>query len=116
VLDLDGFKALNDRVGHQGGDRVLRASSAACQQQLREGDLLARLGGDEFAALLPGCRGDDALVLAEPLRAATQEITASLRIAYWDGVESYAALMLRADDALYGAKAAGRDRIQTASA
>lgn len=114
LLDLDGFKALNDDVGHQGGDRVLRASSAAWQHQLREGDLLARIGGDEFAVLLPGCGGTDALVLAERLRGATQEITASLGIAYWDGEESYSRLMVRADEALYAAKAAGRDRIQTA--
>ncbi|MCW2990984.1 MAG: sensor diguanylate cyclase [Solirubrobacterales bacterium] len=114
VLDLDGFKALNDRVGHQGGDRVLRACSAAWQHQLRQGDLLARLGGDEFAALLPGCRRGDALVLAERLRAATQEVTASVGVAYWDGEEPYQQLMRRADDALYAAKKAGRDRVSTA--
>jgi diguanylate cyclase (GGDEF)-like protein/PAS domain S-box-containing protein len=114
VLDLDGFKELNDRVGHQGGDRVLRASSAGWQHALRRGDLLARLGGDEFAALLPGCQRDDALILAERLRAGTQGITASVGVAYWDGEESYSHLMLRADDALYAAKAAGRDRVSSA--
>ncbi|MFL5846656.1 MAG: diguanylate cyclase [Solirubrobacteraceae bacterium] len=114
VLDLDGFKTLNDRVGHQGGDRVLRSSSAAWQDTLRQGDLLARLGGDEFAALLPGCRADDALALAERLRRATQVVTASVGIAYWDGDEPYAQLMLRADDALYAAKKAGRDRVVSA--
>lgn len=114
VLDLDGFKALNDRVGHQGGDRVLRASSAVWQQTLRQGDLLARLGGDEFATLLPGCHRDDALALAERLRAATEEVTVSVGVAYWDGEESYSHLMLRADDALYAAKAAGRDRVYSA--
>lgn len=109
VLDLDGFKALNDRVGHQGGDRVLRASSAAWQAALRQGDLLARLGGDEFAALLPSCRRNDALLLAERLRAATEEVTVSVGVTYWNGAETYSQLMLRADDALYAAKAAGRD-------
>jgi diguanylate cyclase (GGDEF)-like protein/PAS domain S-box-containing protein len=113
VLDLDGFKALNDRLGHQAGDRVLRTSAAAWQHQLREGDLLARLGGDEFGALLPGCAPDDAVLLAERLRAATDQVTASVGIAYWDREESLDDLMVRADGALYAAKAAGRDRISS---
>lgn len=111
VLDLDGFKALNDRVGHQGGDRVLRSSAASWQAQLRQGDLLARLGGDEFAALLPGCPPDHALALADRLRTATQEVTTSVGVAYWDREEELSELMLRADSALYAAKAAGRDRV-----
>jgi diguanylate cyclase (GGDEF)-like protein len=111
ILDLDGFKELNDRVGHQGGDRVLRTSAAKWQAQLRQGDLLARLGGDEFGALLPGCHPDDALMLAERLRRATTDITTSVGIAYWDGSEELSGLMRRADAALYAAKAAGRDRV-----
>jgi diguanylate cyclase (GGDEF)-like protein len=111
VLDLDGFKVLNDRLGHQGGDRILRACAAAWGGQLRQGDLLARLGGDEFAVLLPGCSPEDAVRLAERLRAATQEATASIGVACWESGEPTAELMLRADGALYEAKAAGRDRV-----
>ena len=111
LLDLDGFKALNDARGHLHGDRVLRASAAAWQAQLRQGDLLARLGGDEFAVLLPGCRPDNAVILAERLRGATEEVTTSVGIAYWDGSEALPTLMQRVDGALYAAKAAGRDQV-----
>ena len=113
VLDLDGFKALNDERGHQHGDRILRTVAARWQAQLREGDTLARLGGDEFAALLPGCRPDDALQLAERLRGATEGITVSIGVAYWDTKEPPSSLRGRADAALYAAKAAGRDRVST---
>ncbi|MCW2967841.1 MAG: sensor diguanylate cyclase, partial [Solirubrobacteraceae bacterium] len=111
LIDLDGFKSLNDRLGHQAGDRVLHACSAAWQAQLRHGDLLARLGGDEFGVLLPGCSPADALGLAERLRAATQEATASIGVACWEPGEAVDDLMGRADAALYEAKAAGRDRV-----
>jgi diguanylate cyclase (GGDEF)-like protein len=111
VLDIDGFKVINDRLGHEAGDRVLRSSAAAWQAQLRGGDLLARLGGDEFAILLPRCPADDAMRLADRLRAATQEATASIGVASWDGQEPVVDLMRRADAALYAAKAAGRDQV-----
>jgi diguanylate cyclase (GGDEF)-like protein/PAS domain S-box-containing protein len=111
VLDLDGFKALNDERGHQHGDRILRTVAAGWLSQLREGDTLARLGGDEFAALLPGCRPDDAIQLAERLRGSTEDVTVSIGIAYWDTKEPPSSLRGRADAALYEAKAAGRDRV-----
>ena len=113
LLDLDGFKALNDHLGHLGGDRVLRESAAAWEAQLRKGDLLARLGGDEFAALLPGCSIDHALQLAERLRTVTKGVTASVGVASWLPEETPRDLTMRADSALYHAKSAGRDRVKS---
>ena len=70
MLDLNGFKAVNDRDGHEAGDRLLKASAAAWSAELRETDLLARLGGDEFAVLLADCGEADAPALAVRLRRA----------------------------------------------
>jgi diguanylate cyclase (GGDEF)-like protein len=62
MIDLDGFKRLNDRLGHDAGDAVLRAVGEVARHNLRQGDLAARLGGDEFAFLLPSTGGDTAFV------------------------------------------------------
>ena len=98
LLDLDHFKAYNDRHGHQAGDR------------LRKTDLLARYGGEEFAVLLPDCELDSAMEIAERLRTAPSECTCSIGVAAWDGREAATELVDRADRALYAAKEAGRDR------
>ena len=112
ILDLDRFKAYNDTHGHQAGDRLLREAAATWQAQLRPTDLLARLGGEEFAILLPDCDVDAAAQIVGRLCSAVGEgQTASAGIVAFDGRESSTRLLARADDALYRAKAAGRDRV-----
>ena len=73
-LDLDGFKAINDRHGHAQGDRQLRETADGLRQALRHGDTIARIGGDEFVALLPDCSGpDDARAVAGVLQSALDQ-------------------------------------------
>jgi diguanylate cyclase (GGDEF)-like protein len=115
MLDLDHFKAFNDRRGHQAGDRLLKQAASDWAARLRIVDVLARYGGEEFALALPGCRLEDALPLLETLRAATPAgQTCSAGVACWDGEESIDELLGRADAALYAAKRAGRNRTVTA--
>jgi diguanylate cyclase (GGDEF)-like protein/PAS domain S-box-containing protein len=112
MLDLDRFKAYNDRHGHQAGDRVLREAASAWRAVLRDTDLLARYGGEEFAVALPGCDLERAGHLVNRLREVTPAgPSCSAGLAAWDGVESADELLGRADDALYEAKQTGRDRV-----
>jgi diguanylate cyclase (GGDEF)-like protein len=111
MIDLDNFKAYNDRFGHQAGDLVLKEAASAWRNQVRSTDLLARYGGEEFGLLLPACALEDAVRIVERLRAATPLVTCSVGLASWDFQESPPELLQRADQALYAAKAAGRDRI-----
>src|SRR5204862_159914 len=71
MLDLDHFKDFNDKLGHQSGDRLLKASAAAWRAQLRATDAITRYGGEEFALVLPNCSLEDATDLLERVRAAT---------------------------------------------
>lgn len=115
LLDLDRFKAYNDRHGHQAGDRLLADTSAGWQAQLRGSDLLCRFGGDEFALLLPDCGADCAHTIVARLQASTDpEIGCSAGLAVWDGAEDADALLARADAALYAQKAAGRGGVTVA--
>lgn len=125
ILDVDHFKSVNDRWGHAGGDAVLRALAALLRGQLRSGDLLARAGGEEFWILLPRAGSAEAADVAERLRAAVADHTialaedstrvtisighAGLRAEDRDG--NLESVLLRADRALYAAKAAGRNRV-----
>jgi diguanylate cyclase (GGDEF)-like protein len=112
LLDLDHFKHVNDAHGHQHGDRVLQAVVAAWAGELRPRDLLARLGGEEFAILLPGSDAATGHGVAERLRAAMPAgtTTCSAGVAAWDGTADAATLLATADEMLYLAKQAGRDR------
>lgn len=115
-LDLDGFKEVNDRCGHDAGDRLLHEVAQRLQQGLRQGDLVARVGGDEFVALLPGCRDIEAAqVVADGIRARLSppytlpdglfRLDASIGIACFpaDGSDPDA-LLAHADRAMYAAK------------
>jgi diguanylate cyclase (GGDEF)-like protein len=110
IIDLDRFKDYNDLNGHRAGDRLLRAAAGAWTAAIRQGDELARWGGEEFTLLLPDCGGACALDVVERLRRSTPGgETCSAGIAAWDGRESAIELFERMDEALYAAKAAGRD-------
>ena len=115
MIDLDNFKAYNDRHGHQAGDLVLKEAASAWRGEVRSTDLLARYGGEEFVLMLPACALDDAVAIVERLRAATPLVTCSVGLACWDFQEAGDELIERADQALYAAKAEGRNRYVTAS-
>src|SRR5471030_80226 len=129
-LDIDHFKRVNDTVGHQGGDEVLREVAQRIKAELRLSDALARFGGEEFVVLLIDADLDSAAFVAERIRASvagaligvSQEtqvsITVSIGVACLagDGHEGDAepiarALIANADEALYQAKATGRNRV-----
>ena len=128
MLDIDRFKAINDGCGHAAGDAVLRRFAAVAAQQLRPGDVLGRVGGEEFAVLLPDATEEEALGIAERLRArvraevkhpdgnATVTVSAGVT-SLLDSIEAEPALtggLSAADSALYAAKQAGRDRVLAA--
>ncbi len=115
MVDLDYFKAYNDRLGHQAGDRLLREAAEVWQDALRETDMLARYGGEEFAVALPNCDQEAAAGLIERLREETPwGESCSAGLATWDRLESADQLVGRADLALYAAKQAGRNRAVSA--
>lgn len=124
MLDLDHFKAINDRYGHAAGDAVLRAVAAAWQSQLRECDALGRTGGEEFVVVCANASLDLARAIAERLLRATRnvrlpEVDPELRVGTSIGVaearagDTCESLFARADAALYRAKSTGRDRAES---
>jgi diguanylate cyclase (GGDEF)-like protein/PAS domain S-box-containing protein len=116
LMDLDHFKAYNDRHGHLAGDRLLRTVASTWQANVRDTDLLARWGGEEFALLLPGCAAPFAGQLVERMRRALPgEVTFSAGVCTWDHSLTPEALLSEADRALYGAKAGGRNRTHTSA-
>ena len=124
MIDIDHFKRINDRHGHAAGDGVLREVAARLRRQMRGADLLGRLGGEEFALLLPATDLAGALAQAELARQALRRepmaiagtVTASFGVARWDGSESAADWLHRADLALYQAKRRGRDQVSLSGA
>ena len=125
LLDLDHFKAINDTFGHEVGDRVLKEVAAVCETELRDEDVFGRLGGEEFLAVLPETGSEEARYAAERLRNAvealeieaderTVRVTVSIGVAILAGEDdAFAALLRRADEALYEAKRTGRNRTVT---
>jgi diguanylate cyclase (GGDEF)-like protein len=126
MFDIDSFKSINDRFGHEVGDNVLVRVAAVCKEAKRDTDIVARIGGEEFAFLLPETDLPSAGLFAERLRAACAKvhvlpdrrdlaITVSVGVAEVDpGMRGIEDAMRAADAALYAAKRAGRNRVQWA--
>jgi diguanylate cyclase (GGDEF)-like protein len=119
VGDLDGFKLVNDRLGHQAGDEALRRVARELDKWKRRSDVTARIGGEEFALLLPGTDAEGAAKLADRVRLGIQEVFAAdkvpLTISFGIAVcpehgSGGSALMRASDQALYAAKEMGRNR------
>jgi diguanylate cyclase (GGDEF)-like protein len=112
LLEIDRLEAYADLHGHTAGDELLRRLAAVWRAGLRPGDLLARYGAEEFAIVLKRCDANTASMVAQRLRAVCGDgPTLSIGIAQWDGEEVAGSLVCRADEALYRAKRAGRDRV-----
>jgi len=127
MFDLDHFGEFNRQHGHQVGDEVLRAFAGVLRSRLREVDLVARFGGEEFVVVLEGATRDDAVRVADEIRAAVAErpvrgddgallpVSVSAGCAALDEGEPGGEQLLRtADVALFMAKRAGRDRVVAA--
>jgi diguanylate cyclase (GGDEF)-like protein len=121
-VDADHFKAINDRYGHQAGDRALSVVGAALRCRTRATDICGRLGGEEFAVLLRGANLEQAHQIAERIRAGIEEdgsalglpglrLTVSIGVALHEAGETLDACIRAADLRLYEAKAAGRNRV-----
>ncbi|HHH31336.1 MAG TPA: GGDEF domain-containing protein [Polyangiaceae bacterium] len=128
IMDIDHFKRVNDTYGHGGGDAVLKAVSAVLSASVRQGDVVARWGGEEFALILPETPSKGARILADRLRAALAETVVNyegteIRVSASFGVASAEVivpdmadkLLSAADEALYRAKEAGRNRVMLAA-
>jgi diguanylate cyclase (GGDEF)-like protein len=123
MIDLDRFKSVNDRFGHSVGDEVLRIFAESAQANVRPSDIVGRLGGEEFAVLLADACRDNAFKVAERIRSTFAALaatvgghavnaTASIGVAIiQDPGQDIAALLSQADQALYRAKARGRNRV-----
>jgi len=129
MLDIDYFKSINDRFGHQFGDEVLKLVTQAIVSCVRTSDLVARYGGEEFVVALPNTDIEGALMLAERIRLAVSEqtytytsglmsskvslndVTISIGVTAYEAEDDVVELIGRADQALYQAKVQGRNRV-----
>jgi len=121
-LDIDRFKAINDKYGHAVGDEVLRQCAALMGRLCRQSDLVARIGGEEFALILPGMAHDPAIRFCDTMRHAVEshnwrsihpelQVTVSIGLYQWNGDSDAADLLQHADTQLYRAKNEGRNRV-----
>ena len=130
IFDLDHFKRINDAVGHAVGDEVLRAFARAAEAQVRSGDMLARIGGEEFGLIFAAIPVSTAQAVCERIREAVAatpvypgvragvagvRVTVSVGLASLHEADDVAAVMRRADEALYVSKTEGRDRLSLAA-
>jgi diguanylate cyclase (GGDEF)-like protein len=124
LIDLDHFKQINDTHGHAGGDQALKIFTQICQQHIRAIDLIARFGGDEFVLLLPVTTGEQAYEVLERVRLALIvealelngeplliTISVGIAVCHPGEPETLETLLGHADQALYRAKKAGRNRV-----
>ncbi|ACL71781.1 putative diguanylate cyclase [Thioalkalivibrio sulfidiphilus HL-EbGr7] len=123
VVDIDHFKRINDTLGHSAGDQVLKAAADCLQEATRESDMLFRYGGEEFVMLMSTESPEDALLAGERIRRVLRNcealqsaapgftLTASIGVAMARPTDSAFSLFDRADQAMYTAKQAGRDRV-----
>jgi diguanylate cyclase (GGDEF)-like protein len=121
MLDLDNFKAVNDQMGHQSGDELLRAISAVLRRETRLSDVVGRLGGDEFALVLPETDAGSALAFCEKLRG---ELLAAMNRGGWPVTVSFGVatfytmpedvdqLLKHSDSLMYAVKQAGKNQIK----
>ncbi|THF83556.1 GGDEF domain-containing protein [Deinococcus sp. KSM4-11] len=120
LIDIDHFKRINDRLGHNVGDDVLRLVAVTLKHHLRGDDIVGRWGGEEYLVALPGVTYQDALVVAERLRHGVQrsgypagvDVTISVGLTELRGGDTLRGSVARADTALYEAKRQGRNRVQ----
>ena len=123
MFDIDRFKEVNDRFGHDAGDATLKATTTIADDAVRETDLVARYGGEEFIVVCTGTQLHGARVLAEKILKAIEahefaragRVTISLGIAEFRSIDSIEAFIKRADDALYKAKSSGHNRTELES-
>jgi diguanylate cyclase (GGDEF)-like protein len=126
IIDVDLFKQVNDRFGHQAGDKVLKHVATTIKNRLRQNDIVARIGGEEFLAVLPDAPPEGAIQLAEVLRKTMaerpldykgQEISVTISIGLYSSGslapnQTPDSVIASADKALYRAKMNGRNRVE----
>ena len=124
MMDIDYFKRINDRWGHPAGDEVLKSFATECRSMMRDNDRMGRFGGEEFVMVLPETGKPDAALVAERIRKTTSEmcirarqdmahipVTVSIGVTTASDGDDAEVVIARADEAMYAAKNAGRNRV-----